>query len=872
MRTDAVSETESAADLRQRGNHEFQQHNYEHAVVLYTEALRVAATSPDTLDTPELVLNHLNRAAAYGQQQNYPAALEDAKQAWDLSQHTSVKAAYRLAKTYRQLHQYADAKAIIQAGLKALQQQSPVPEASGGDEDPNDVTFQQQHQALQDLWTQVLQAALEQSSDSKEPKDTTPETSIEDVTRGVSIREFRVHQELGYGNFSQIQVVTHRITNERFALKRIEKKRCEELAKRQHPNVYNEVNMERRVLLQRLPRHPNVVKMFHAFQDYTTLYYLMELHDAWSDLWSELRDLPGNEGWSSPSPKSRMVGAHRSCAQIWMYQLLAAVEHCHKHGVVHRDLKPENILLNGRGHVILIDFGTAKDLLETDLNGPEFVGTPDFMSPEAVKGTSSMAETEAARQDHGDVVGAGPAADLWALGCLLYILHTGMTVFWTTSPYLAFLRIARGLVTRPVGIVDNDAWDLIQAWLRLDPQSRLGADVYIVQTPDGMDKPTMRSLPGGYDCIREHAYFAEYHHADDTVKAQTPIPTLRDLCVRSVAELAHRDAHHLDISDRHPPGDGSSHDMLRLSSRDRDMVLHVLDRQQRLRDPRVYARFFADPLMAPLNRIRPATRDVTGWTQMNDDQGKAPHALQNPDPHATPVPIDPIRLVYISNPLFGSQIWDGAMDDDERKLFLKQLKRCVATINRQRPKLVIVTGTIDAKCRKVLARIRDSIPILLNDGTAFCSFWILGVQCLALCTNPDKVQPDSDQIVWLREQLEQSRMSKHPVFGFTDRNPRTLPLRVTKRLARGRTLALIGPCQDHELGGSYTDTVTYDANETVDDCSIKSNESQEDDGDGFTMKVEASSENGLRWIVVDPEPDSWHTSFEPVTIASTPNE
>ena len=56
----------------------------------------------------------------------------------------------------------------------------------------------------------------------------------------------------------------------------------------------------------------------------------------------------------------------------------------HARGIVHRDLKPENILLNQFGHVIVIDFGTAKDLLQTDLNGPEFVGTPDFMAPESV--------------------------------------------------------------------------------------------------------------------------------------------------------------------------------------------------------------------------------------------------------------------------------------------------------------------------------------------------------------------------------------------------------------------------------------------------------------------------------------------------------
>ena len=68
--------------------------------------------------------------------------------------------------------------------------------------------------------------------------------------------------------------------------------------------------------------------------------------------------------------------------------------------------------------MVLIDFGTAKDLIVTDLNGPEFVGTPDFMSPEAVK--------EA--KDDGDV-GCGFAADLWALGVVIYQMYAGSLPF-----------------------------------------------------------------------------------------------------------------------------------------------------------------------------------------------------------------------------------------------------------------------------------------------------------------------------------------------------------------------------------------------------------------------------------------------------------
>ena len=97
-----------------------------------------------------------------------------------------------------------------------------------------------------------------------------------------SIREFQVLQELGEGNYSRVVSVKHVVTKEHFALKIIEKKKCEDLAKRQHPNVWNEIEMEKKILGQRLWREDEeddtgnkrfswcrrIVQLFHTFQDY----------------------------------------------------------------------------------------------------------------------------------------------------------------------------------------------------------------------------------------------------------------------------------------------------------------------------------------------------------------------------------------------------------------------------------------------------------------------------------------------------------------------------------------------------------------------------------------------------------------------------
>ena len=66
-----------------------------------------------------------------------------------------------------------------------------------------------------------------------------------------------------------------------------------------------------------------------------------------------------------------------------MKQLLEAVEHLHKNGIMHRDLKPQNIIFDTEANLIkVIDFGLSQDL-SLPLNQDLFcVGTPGFVAPE----------------------------------------------------------------------------------------------------------------------------------------------------------------------------------------------------------------------------------------------------------------------------------------------------------------------------------------------------------------------------------------------------------------------------------------------------------------------------------------------------------
>ncbi len=92
-------------------------------------------------------------------------------------------------------------------------------------------------------------------------------------------------------------------------------------------------------------------------------------------------------------------------------QLVDVVAFAHERSIIHRDIKPANILVKGDGSVKLLDFGIAKEL-KADPTSATSVGTKPFMAPEQIMGKSEK------------------RSDLWALGVLMYQLHTGYLPFY----------------------------------------------------------------------------------------------------------------------------------------------------------------------------------------------------------------------------------------------------------------------------------------------------------------------------------------------------------------------------------------------------------------------------------------------------------
>jgi serine/threonine protein kinase len=149
--------------------------------------------------------------------------------------------------------------------------------------------------------------------------------------------------------------------------------------------------------------HPNVMRIY-PIEDRSRVYMAMEWVDG-----RLLRQIMFEQGKMAPERAIHIT-----------LGILNALDYIHKNGVVHRDLKPENIMLDPNDTIKLIDFGIASQAGAKRLTYAGFtqaLGSPDYISPEQVKGKRGDARS-----------------DLYAVGVMLYEMLSGKTPFSGPSP------------------------------------------------------------------------------------------------------------------------------------------------------------------------------------------------------------------------------------------------------------------------------------------------------------------------------------------------------------------------------------------------------------------------------------------------------
>jgi serine/threonine protein kinase len=190
--------------------------------------------------------------------------------------------------------------------------------------------------------------------------------------------------------------------------------------------------------------HPGVMKVFPDDR-HSRIYMVME----WVDGHLLREELSG--GRKFPAERATRIAA----------RICDALEYIHNNGVVHRDLKPENIMIDSGDNIKLIDFGIAGQQGSRRLTFAKLsnvMGTPDYISPEQVKGK------------RGD-----GRSDIYAVGVMLYEMLTGKVPF---SGPNAFATMNERLLNNPMPPrelepdITPELQEIIYRALERDPRNR----------------------------------------------------------------------------------------------------------------------------------------------------------------------------------------------------------------------------------------------------------------------------------------------------------------------------------------------------------------------------------------------------------------
>ncbi|XP_015197306.1 hormonally up-regulated neu tumor-associated kinase homolog A [Lepisosteus oculatus] len=210
------------------------------------------------------------------------------------------------------------------------------------------------------------------------------------------VGNYLIGRKLGEGSFAKVREGLHVMTGETVAVKVIDKRKAKK-------DSYVTKNLRREGQIQQMIRHPNITQLLDILETENSYYLVMELCRGGNlmDRIYEKKKLEERE------------------AQKYVRQLVTAVEHLHRAGVVHRDLKIENLLLDEDDNIKLIDFGLSNCAWMLGYSDPFSTqcGSPAYAAPELLSKKRY-----------------GPKVDVWSIGVNMYAMLTGNLPF-TVEPF-----------------------------------------------------------------------------------------------------------------------------------------------------------------------------------------------------------------------------------------------------------------------------------------------------------------------------------------------------------------------------------------------------------------------------------------------------
>ena len=264
------------------------------------------------------------------------------------------------------------------------------------------------------------------------------------------IGNYQIIKTMGEGTFGKVKLGIHIPTNEKVAIKILEKSKIED------NDDLKCINRE--ISFLKTLNHINIISLYEIIENSEYYYLIMEY--AENDLFSYIVE---NNYLSE------------EISSLFYYQLINAIEYIHKKKIVHRDLKPENILLT-RNNLILkiIDFGLANSYKKNNTSNKNInninndnndillktaCGSPCYAAPEMVLGKKYY----------------GLNVDIWSSGIILYAMVCGFLPFEDEDNESIYRKIILGKFDIPDKL-SNSCKDLICKILEGNPKKRIKID------------------------------------------------------------------------------------------------------------------------------------------------------------------------------------------------------------------------------------------------------------------------------------------------------------------------------------------------------------------------------------------------------------
>ena len=245
-----------------------------------------------------------------------------------------------------------------------------------------------------------------------------------------TLGDYIIKQTIGKGTFSKVKLGINKTTNQKVAIKILEK--CKIVEKDDLERIVREMSIITKL------NHQNVIKVFEMYETSENFLIIMEYCE-------------GGELFNYIVEHQRLSEEETA---YFFYQLINGIEYIHSQKIVHRDLKPENLLLDSNNILKIIDFGLSNYYNGTYLSTP--CGSPCYASPEMVGGNTYN----------------GFYIDVWSTGIILFAMMCGYLPFEDPDNEVLFKKILECKLHYPSHLSPL-AKDIMKKILVTDPEKRI---------------------------------------------------------------------------------------------------------------------------------------------------------------------------------------------------------------------------------------------------------------------------------------------------------------------------------------------------------------------------------------------------------------